>query len=175
MIRSVDFDLVRSTSDQRRSHLMATITPFLWYDTQAEEAVNYYLSIFKQGKVLNVMRAGGRVAAVTFELDGRQFYAFNGGPQFKFTEAISMFVDCETQEEVDELWAKLTAGGSESRCGWSRDKFGLWWQVIPRALTWLMNDPNPRKAQAVVQAMLRMSKIIIADLEKAYEGEGSGV
>ena len=146
---------------------MAKITPFLWYDTQAEEAVHYYLSIFKQGKVLNVMSAGGRVTAVTFELDGRQFYAFNGGPQFKFTEAVSMFVDCETQQEVDELWAKLSAGGSESRCGWTRDKFGLWWQVIPRALPQLMNDPNPAKAQAVVQAMLQMKKIVIADLQKA--------
>jgi predicted 3-demethylubiquinone-9 3-methyltransferase (glyoxalase superfamily) len=118
------------------------------------------------------MRAGGKVSAVSFELDGRRFHAFNGGPQFKFTEAISMFVDCETQEEVDDLWAKLSAGGSESRCGWTRDKFGLWWQVIPRALTRLMNDPNPAKAQAVVQAMLKMDKIIIADLKKAFEGEG---
>ena len=150
---------------------MPTITPFLWYDSQAEEAVNYYLSIFKQGKVLSVMRAGGRVSAVTFELDGRRFYAFNGGPQFKFTEAISMFVDCETQEEVDDLWAKLSAGGSESRCGWTRDRFGLWWQVIPRKLTQLMNDSNPARAQAVVEAMLKMNRIIIADLERAYSGK----
>jgi predicted 3-demethylubiquinone-9 3-methyltransferase (glyoxalase superfamily) len=146
---------------------MPTITPFLWYDTQAEEAVNYYLSIFK-GKILNVVRAGGKVNVVTFELDGRRFHAFNGGPHFTFNEAFSMFVDCETQEEVDELWAKLTAGGSESRCGWTRDKFGLWWQVIPRALTQLMSDPNPAKAQAVVQAMLKMDKLIISDLQKAH-------
>jgi predicted 3-demethylubiquinone-9 3-methyltransferase (glyoxalase superfamily) len=146
---------------------MPKITPFLWYDTRAEEAVNYYLSIFKGGKVLNVMRAGGSVTAVTFELDGRQFCAFNGGPQFKFTEAFSMFVHCETQAEVDELWGKLSAGGTESRCGWTRDRFGLWWQVIPRELTQLMNDPNPAKGQAVVQAMLQMSRIIIDDLQKA--------
>ena len=150
---------------------MPTITPFLWYDSQAEEAVDYYLSIFKHGKVLNVVRAGGRVSLVTFELDGRRFHAFNGGPLFKFTEAFSMFVDCETQEEVDDLWMKLSAGGSESRCGWTRDRFGLWWQVIPRTLIRLMNDPNPAKAQAVVQAMLKMEKIIIADLERAYEGK----
>src|SRR5215510_11016076 len=141
---------------------MPTITPFLWYDTQAEEAVNYYLSIFK-GKVLGVTRAGGRVSMVTFELDGRRFHAFNGGPQFRFTESFSMFVECETQAEVDDLWAKLTAGGSESRCGWTRDRFGLWWQVIPRRLSQLMNDPDPAKAHAVVQAMLKMSKIVVAD------------
>jgi len=146
---------------------MPTITPFLWYDTQAEEAVSYYLSIFKEGRLLNVMRAGGKVAAVTFELEGRPFHAFNGGPQFRFNESISMFVDCETQDEVDDLWAKLSAGGSESRCGWTKDRFGVWWQVIPRALTKLMNDPNPVKAQAVVQAMLKMNRIIIADLQKA--------
>jgi predicted 3-demethylubiquinone-9 3-methyltransferase (glyoxalase superfamily) len=150
---------------------MPTITPFLWYDSQAEEAVNYYLSIFKHGKVLNVMRAGGRVSSVTFELDGRRFHAFNGGSQFTFSEAVSMFVCCDTQEEVDDLWTKLTDGGSESRCGWTRDRFGLWWQVIPRKLIQLMNDPNPAKAQAVVQAMLKMDKIIIADLERAYAGK----
>jgi len=103
------------------------------------------------------VRAGGKVNVVTFELDGRRFHAFNGGPQFTFNEAFSMFVDCETQDDVDELWAKLTAGGSESRCGWTRDKFG-WWQVIPRALTQLMSDPNPAKAQAVVQAMLKRTR-----------------
>ena len=146
---------------------MPTITPFLWYDTQAEEAVSYYLSIFKEGRLMNVMRAGGKVTAVTFELEGRQFHAFNGGPQYRFNESISMFVDCETQDEVDDLWAKLSAGGSESRCGWTKDKFGVWWQVIPRALTKLMNDPNPVTAQAVVQAMLKMNRIIIADLQKA--------
>jgi predicted 3-demethylubiquinone-9 3-methyltransferase (glyoxalase superfamily) len=146
---------------------MAKITPFLWYDTQAEAAVTYYLSIFKQGKMLNVMRAGGKVSAVTFELDGRQFYAFNGGAQFKFNEAFSMFVDCETQQEVDELWTKLSAGGTESQCGWTRDRFGMWWQVIPRVLPQLMNDPDPARAQAVVHAMLQMKKIVIADLQKA--------
>ena len=113
------------------------------------------------------MRAGGKVTAVTFELEGRQFHAFNGGPQYRFNESISMFVDCETQDEVDDLWAKLSAGGSESRCGWTKDRFGLWWQVVPRALSKLMNDPNPVKAQAVVQAMLKMNRIIIADLQKA--------
>jgi predicted 3-demethylubiquinone-9 3-methyltransferase (glyoxalase superfamily) len=146
---------------------MHQITPFLWFDTQAEEAMNHYCSIFKNSKVLNVHRANGRVTGVSFELDGQRFIGLNGGPQFKFTEAISLHVSCETQAEVDELWTKLSAGGEESRCGWLKDKFGLSWQVIPSALTRLMNDPDPVKSQAVVQAMLKMNKIIIADLEKA--------
>jgi predicted 3-demethylubiquinone-9 3-methyltransferase (glyoxalase superfamily) len=150
---------------------MQKITTFLWFDNQAEEAMNHYVSIFKNSKVLNVHRKGGKVLTVAFELEGQKFMALNGGPLFKFTEAISLFVDCETQQEVDELWAKLTAGGAESRCGWLKDKYGLSWQIIPRALMKLMGDPDPEKSQAVFQAMMKMNKIVIADLERAYEGE----
>jgi len=148
---------------------MGKITPFLWFDHEAEEAMQYYLSIFKNGRVISVNRVNGRVLGVTFELDGQQFMGLNAGPKFKFTEAISFFVNCETQAEVDELWEKLSAGGEKSRCGWVKDKYGLSWQVIPAALGKLMSDPNPAKAQAVMQAMLRMNKIVIDDLRKAYE------
>jgi len=148
---------------------MGKITPFLWFDHQAEEAMQYYLSIFKNGRVISVNRVNGRVLGVTFELDGQPFMGLNAGPKFKFTEAISFFVNCETQAEVDELWEKLSAGGEKSRCGWVKDKYGLSWQVIPAALGKLMSDPNPAKAQAVLQAMLRMNKIVIDDLRKAYE------
>jgi predicted 3-demethylubiquinone-9 3-methyltransferase (glyoxalase superfamily) len=148
---------------------MGKITPFLWFDHEAEEAMHYYLSIFKNGRVINVNRVNGRVFGVTFELAGQQFMGLNGGPKFKFTEAISFFVNCETQAEVDELWEKLSAGGEKSRCGWVKDKYGLSWQVIPAALGKLMSDPNPAKAQAVMQAMLKMNKIVIDDLRKAYE------
>src|SRR5215471_18770520 len=123
---------------------MKKITPFLWFDTQAEEAMNFYISIFKNAKVLSVNRHDGRVMSVTFELDGQEFMALNAGPLFKFTEAISFFVNCETQEEVDELWERLSAGGEKSRCGWLKDKFGLSWQIIPTALGRLMSDPNPQ-------------------------------
>ena len=149
---------------------MPTITPFLWFDSQAEEAMNYYLSIFKNSKVLSVNRADGKVLTVSFELEGQKFMALNGGPPFKFTEAISLFVNCETQEEVDELWEKLSQGGEKGRCGWLKDRFGLWWQIIPSALGKLMNDPNPKKSRAVFQAMMKMNKIVIKDLERAYAG-----
>jgi predicted 3-demethylubiquinone-9 3-methyltransferase (glyoxalase superfamily) len=149
---------------------MQKITPFLWFDGQAEEAMNFYLSIFKSGKVLNVNRMGDKAFMVSFELEGQQFMGLNAGPKYKFTEAISFFVNCETQEEVDELWEKLSAGGAESRCGWLKDKFGVSWQIIPKALGKLMSDPDPGKSQAVMQAMLKMDKIIIADLQKAYDG-----
>jgi len=149
---------------------MPTITPFLWFDSQAEEAMNYYLSIFKNSKVLSVNRADGKVLTVTFELEGQKFMALNGGPHFKFTEAISLFVNCETQQEVDEMWEKLSQGGEKGRCGWLKDRFGLWWQIIPSALGKLMNDPDPRKSQAVFQAMMKMNKIVIRDLERAYAG-----
>ena len=149
---------------------MPTITPFLWFDSQAEEAMNYYLSIFKNSKVLSVNRADGNVLNVSFELEGQKFMALNGGPPFKFTEAISLFVNCETQEEVDELWEKLSQGGEKGRCGWLKDRFGLWWQIIPSALGKLMNDPDPRKSQAVFQALMKMNKIVIRDLERAYAG-----
>ena len=149
---------------------MPTITPFLWFDSQAEEAMNYYLSIFKNSKVLSVNRADGKVLTVSFELEGQKFMALNGGPPFKFTEAISLFVNCETQQEVDELWEKLSQGGEKGRCGWLKDRFGLWWQIIPSALGKLMNDPNPKKSRAVFQAMMKMNKIVIKDLERAYAG-----
>ena len=152
---------------------MPKITPFLWFDGQAEEAMNFYISIFKNAKVLNVNRANGKVMSVTFELEAQNFMGLNAGPQFKFTEAISLFVDCETQEEVDELWEKLSEGGEKSRCGWLKDKYGLSWQIIPTALGKLMNDPDPEKSKAVVQAMLKMSKIVIEDLKKAHDGKAA--
>jgi predicted 3-demethylubiquinone-9 3-methyltransferase (glyoxalase superfamily) len=150
---------------------MHKITPFLWFDTQAEEAMNLYVSIFKNSKVIGVSRGpNGTVMSATFELDGQQIMAFNAGPEFRFTEAISFFVNCETQQEVDDLWNKLTAdGGEESRCGWLKDKFGLSWQIIPTALGEMLGDKNPEKANRVMQAMLQMSKIDISTLKKAYD------
>lgn len=153
---------------------MKKITPFLWFDTQAEEAMNFYISIFKNSKVGSVQRAGpeGPVMSVTFQLEGQDFMALNAGPQFQFNEAISFFVDCKTQEEVDELWAKLTAdGGEESMCGWLKDKYGLSWQIVPSVLGEMLGDRDPQKAQRTLQAMLKMQKIVIADLQKAYAGE----
>src|SRR6266849_1502290 len=125
---------------------MKKVTPFLWFDDQAEEAMNHYVSIFKNSKVLNVSRANGKVLSVTFELDGQEFMGLNAGPQFKFTEAISFFVNCETQEEVDELWEKLSEGGEKGRCGWLKDKFGLSWQVIPSILGKLLHDKDPERS-----------------------------
>ena len=150
---------------------MKKITPFLWFDTQAEEAMNFYVSIFKNSKVLGVTPGPNEVASsVSFELEGQEFIGLNAGPQFKFNESISFLVNCEDQAEVDKLWAKLTAdGGEESMCGWLKDKYGLSWQIIPKALGELMGDPDPVKAQRVVQAMLKMQKIIVADLQKAYD------
>lgn len=150
---------------------MQKITPFLWFDGKAEEAMNFYVSIFKNSKVLSVNRAGdaGPVISVTFQLDGQEFMALNGGPQFKFTEAISLFVSCETQAEVDELWEKLSAGGEKSRCGWLKDKYGLSWQIIPTVLGKLLGDKDPEKAKRIMQAMLQMDKIDIQTLQLAYE------
>ena len=148
---------------------MRKIMPFLWFDSEAEDAMNYYLSIFKNGRVVSVNRVNDRVLTVTFELEGQRFMGLNAGPKFKFNEAISFFVDCETQAEVDELWEKLSAGGEKSRCGWLKDKYGLWWQIIPSTLGKLMSDSNPGKAHAVMQAMLKMDKIVIDDLRRAYE------
>lgn len=150
---------------------MQKITPYLWFENQAEEAMNYYVSIFKNSKVLSVNRAGaeGPVISVTFQLDGQEFFALNGGPQFKFTEAVSFFVNCETQQEVDELWEKLSEGGEEGRCGWLKDKYGLSWQIIPSILGKLMQDKDPEKAQRVVKAMLQMNKIDIKALQQAYD------
>jgi predicted 3-demethylubiquinone-9 3-methyltransferase (glyoxalase superfamily) len=152
---------------------MKKITPFLWFDDQAEEAMNFYVSVFKNSNVLGVSRGpNGQAQSVNFELEGQEFIGLNAGPQFKFNESISFLVDCKTQDEVDELWYKLTAdGGEESMCGWLKDKYGLSWQIIPRALSELMNDPDPAKAKRVVDAMLQMRKIVIADLERAYHSE----
>jgi predicted 3-demethylubiquinone-9 3-methyltransferase (glyoxalase superfamily) len=155
---------------------MHKITPFLWFDDKAEEAMNFYVSIFKNSKVGNVTRYGdagpgpkGTVMSATFQLDGQDFFALNGGPLFKFTEAISFFVNCETQAEVDELWEKLTAdGGSPQRCGWLKDKYGLSWQIIPKALGEMLGDKDPQKSQRVMQAMLQMNKIDIQRLKEAY-------
>lgn len=155
---------------------MQTITPFLWFDGQAEEAIRLYTSVFKNSKIIsiNYWAEGspfpkGQVMTGVFELDGLRFYAFDAGPQFKFTEATSFFVSCETQEEVDHYWNSLTAdGGQESRCGWLKDKFGLSWQIIPSVLMKRMGDKDSVKAGRVMQAMMQMGKIIIADIEKAY-------
>jgi predicted 3-demethylubiquinone-9 3-methyltransferase (glyoxalase superfamily) len=149
---------------------MKKITPFLWFDTQAEEAMNFYISVFKNSKVLGVTPGPNGVASsVSFELEGQEFIALNAGPLYKFNEAISFFVDCETQAEVDELWKKLTAdGGEESMCGWLKDKYGLSWQIIPQGLGQMLGDPDPAKAQRVMQAMLKMNKIDLAGLEQAY-------
>ena len=150
---------------------MNKITPFLWFDTQAEEAMNFYVSIFKDAKVLGVTPGpNGSAMTVNFELEGQQFIGLNAGPQFKFNEAISFLVNCETQAEVDELWDALTAdGGEESMCGWLKDKYGLSWQIIPTRLGQLLNDPDPEKAGRVMQAMLKMNKIDIQALQQAYD------
>lgn len=151
---------------------MQTITPFLWFNGNAEEAMNFYTSIFTNSKVINVSRMGdGSVMSASFQLNGQNFHALNGGPQFSFTPAVSFFVNCETQEEVDELWEKLLAGGEESRCGWLKDKFGLSWQIIPSALGRLLSDPDPVKSKNVMQAMMQMNKIIIKDLQDAHDKE----
>ena len=155
---------------------MQKIRPFLWFNDNAEEAVNFYVATFKNSKVLSMNRYGeagpgpkGSVMSATFVLEGQEFLALNGGPKYKFTPAISLFVNCETQAEVDELWAKLTAGGKEDACGWLTDKFGLSWQIIPSALMRMMGDKDPKKAAKVMQAMLKMVKIDIAALQKAYD------
>jgi predicted 3-demethylubiquinone-9 3-methyltransferase (glyoxalase superfamily) len=155
---------------------MQKIVTYLWFDNQAEEAMKYYTSVFKNSKVGTATRYGeagpgpkGSVMICTFELEGREFIALNGGPQFKFNEAISLYVNCESQEEVDFYWSKLTAdGGQEQPCGWLKDKFGLSWQIIPTALPRLLGDPDAAKANRVMQAMLQMRKIDIAALERAY-------
>lgn len=155
---------------------MQKITTFLTYNDQAEEAVNFYVSIFRNSKVVSVSRYGeggpgpkGSVMSATFVLEGQEFVALNGGPHFTFTDGISLFVNCETQAEVDELWEKLSAGGEQGPCGWLKDKFGVSWQIIPAALGQLLNDPDPVKAQNVMQAMLQMTKIDVAALKRAYE------
>ena len=155
---------------------MQKITPCLWFDNNAEEAVNHYLSIFKNSKVNKVLRCGdagpgpkGSVLTIAFQLEGQDFIALNGGPIFKFNEAISLSVDCKSQIEVDDLWEKLSAGGQESQCGWLKDKFGLSWQVVPSALVEMLQDPDPEKANGVMAAMMQMAKIDIAVLKQAYD------
>ena len=156
---------------------MPKITPFLWFDHQAEEAANFYVSIFKNSKILEISRYGeigpgpkGSVMTVTFQLDGHEFIALNGGPHFKFTEAISFSVDCKTQKEVDDYWEALSAGGEKSQCGWLKDKYGLSWQINPAILGEMLSDPDPEKSQRVMTAMLKMQKIDMETLQKAYDG-----
>src|SRR6266702_3513786 len=151
------------------------ITTFLWFDGKAEEAANHYTSIVKNSKILSVSRYGeagpgpkGSVMTVQFQLEGQEFIALNGGPQFKFTEAISLLVNCDTQAEVDELWSKLSAGGEEGPCGWLKDKFGLSWQIVPSTLGKMMQDKDQKKSKRVMEAMLQMKKMDIARLEQAY-------
>ena len=155
---------------------MQKITPFLWFDGKAEEAMDFYVSIFKNSKKGHVTRSGeggpgpkGTVMSVTFQLDGQEFMALNGGPHFTFSPAISFFVNCKTQEEVDELWEKLSEGGEKSQCGWLKDKYGLSWQIIPSALGEMLGDADPERSRRVMQAMLQMKKIDIDGLKQAYE------
>ena len=155
---------------------MQKITPFLWFDNNAEEAANFYVSIFKNSKVLTIARYGdagpgpkGTVLTVNFEIDGQKFIALNGGPQFKFTEAVSFVVNCETQEEIDYFWEKLSAGGEKSQCGWLKDKYGLSWQVVPTILGELMGGNAAERSNRVMQAILQMQKLEIEPLKRAYE------
>ena len=155
---------------------MQKITPFLWFDDKAEEAMNFYVSIFqnsKRGRISRYGEAGpgpkGTVMVATFQLEGQDFIALNGGPHFKFTEAISLVVNCETQDELDAFWEKLSEGGSKGQCGWLKDKYGLSWQVVPTALGKLMSDPNPEKSKRVMTAMLKMTKMDIKGLQQAYD------
>jgi predicted 3-demethylubiquinone-9 3-methyltransferase (glyoxalase superfamily) len=154
------------------------ITPFLWFDKEAEEAANFYVSVFPNSKIGTVARYGeagpgesGSVMTVEFELNGLRFVALNGGPEFNFTEAVSFVINCETQEEVDDYWAKLSEGGEEGPCGWLKDRYGLSWQVVPTVLVELLKDPDPAKAQRVMGAMLQMGKIEIEPLRRAYAGD----
>jgi predicted 3-demethylubiquinone-9 3-methyltransferase (glyoxalase superfamily) len=156
---------------------MQKITPFLWFDNNAEEAANFYVSIFENSKILNVARYGdagpgpkGSVMIVDFEIGGEKFIALNGGPQFKFTEAVSFVVNCETQEEIDYFWEKLSAGGEKVECGWVKDKYGLSWQVVPTILGELMGGNEPERSNRVMQAILQMQKLEIEPLKRAYEG-----
>jgi len=151
------------------------ITTFLWFDNNAEEAIDFYVSIFKNSKLVSVIRHGeagpgpkGTVLGATFQLEGQQFFALNGGPKFKFTEAISLFVSCETQEEIDALWDKLSAGGYKDRCGWLKDKFGLSWQIVPSMLLEFLQDPDSAKADLVMRAMMQMGKLDIQGLQQAH-------
>lgn len=157
---------------------MQKITPFLWFDTQAEQAANFYISVFKNSKISKITRYGDAgpgpkdsVMTVEFSLDGQPFIALNGGPHFKFTEAVSFSVDCKTQEEVDDYWEKLSAGGEQGPCGWLKDKYGLSWQINPSILGKMLGDPDPKKSRRVMEAMFKMKKIDIAALRKVYDGK----
>jgi predicted 3-demethylubiquinone-9 3-methyltransferase (glyoxalase superfamily) len=151
---------------------MPSITPFLWFDTQAEEAMNLYTSIFQQSKVISVNRAQGRVMSVEFELEGQKFMGLNAGPKFGFNESISFFVGCDTQAEIDDLWAKLIAdGGAPSRCGWLKDKFGLSWQIVPKSLGRMLSSGDGARSKRVVDVMLQMNKLDLKQLQQAYDGK----
>jgi predicted 3-demethylubiquinone-9 3-methyltransferase (glyoxalase superfamily) len=160
---------------------MQKITPCLWFDDNAEEAVNFYISLFKNSKITNIAHYGeagaaasgrpsGSVMTIMFELDGQEFMALNGGPHFKFSPAISLMVNCQTSDEVDELWDKLSAGGMKQQCGWLTDKFGVSWQIVPTGLGDMLEDDDPEKSERVMKAMLQMEKIDLAPLEQAYKG-----
>jgi len=150
---------------------MPTITPFLWFDTQAEEAMNFYASVFERSRVLSVNRAGGKVMTVEFELEGQKFMALNAGPAFTFNESISFFVGCETQQEIDDYWDKLTAdGGAPGRCGWLKDKYGLSWQIVPKALGRLLGGSDGAKSKRVMDALMQMNKLDVNALQRAYDG-----
>ncbi len=151
--------------------MVGTVTPFLMFNDQVEEAVQLYVSTIKNSKILSMSRQGqdGPVISATFVLDGQEFVAYNGGPHFKFSDGFSIFVSCETQAEVDRIWQKLAEGGQEVQCGWLTDKFGVSWQIVPTVLMQLLADPDPRKSEAVMQAMLKMVKLDIAGLQRAYE------
>ena len=151
---------------------MPSITPFLWYDSQAEEAMNHYASIFPNAKVGNVSRAGGRVMSVDFDLEGQKFMALNGGPMYKFNESVSFFVSCDTQQEIDHYWSKLTAdGGEPGRCGWLKDKYGLSWQIVPKSLGKLLGGGDAATAKRVVDTFMQMNKLDIRKLQDAYDGK----
>jgi predicted 3-demethylubiquinone-9 3-methyltransferase (glyoxalase superfamily) len=165
-----------STKEGTTMTMTKKISPMLWFDTQAEDAAKFYVSVFKNGKILNTTRypeggpgPAGSVMTVVFELEGQQFTALNGGPHFKFTEAVSFVVDCKTQEEVDEYWRTLSAGGEEGPCGWLKDRYGLSWQIVPSALPELLTSGNPAKAKAVVGAMMKMKKLNVAELQAAHD------
>jgi predicted 3-demethylubiquinone-9 3-methyltransferase (glyoxalase superfamily) len=178
-------DEVRAKEDSV-SKVSQRITPFLWFDAEAEAAANFYVSIFPNSRIRGVTRydeggakaagrPGGSVMTVAFELDGQEFTALNGGPLFTFSEAISLVVNCRTQEEVDHFWAKLSAGGQPVQCGWLKDRFGVPWQVVPTALPEMLQDKDPQRARRVMAAMLKMTKLDLAELRRAYEGNaGSG-
>ena len=156
--------------------MLQKITPWLWFDTEGEEAATFYTSIFKDSRILDVTRYGsagprpeGEVMTVSFELEGQQFAALNGGPEFPFTEAVSFQVSCESQEEVDQFWTRLSEGGSEGRCGWLKDRFGVSWQIVPTALGELLGDPDPERSQRAMEAMLQMTKLDITAMKRAAD------